>query len=131
MGTVVLVLSCWFCLGLGVLIGHFIWPRRTDTPAPAPAPAPEPVSTAPRGAHHGPPTSEFALPSNGYYQLLTPELPQPDQFLRRQDDRPDVPPAPPRPGGRRRSDGPPMTRQQVRELREKGWYGEDPASPEG
>lgn len=119
------VLACWFWLGIGVLIGHFTWPRGTDTPAP-----PEPVSTAPeppvythpRGAHHGPPTVQFELPV-----LAAPE-PTPPTPHRRAEDLPGVPPAPPRPGGRRRSDSPPLTRRQARELRERGWYEEDPAS---
>jgi hypothetical protein len=138
------VLACWFFLGLGVLIGHFTWPRSTDTAEP-----PEVVSTvrdlppvpnARRGAHHGPETGTFpapvleeppSRPVRSPDPQLTGHLESPVNWRRRAEDRiPDVRPTPV-PGGRRRSDGPAMTRRQVRELREKGWYSEDPASPKG
>lgn len=141
---IVCILACWFFLGVGVLIGHFAWPRpevrEVVSTAPAePAPA-EPVYTAPRGAHHGPPTTEFQIPPEllaelseeppspeprtGPMSLPVPPLdPHPVQGRRRRaDDRPGVEPAAPQPGGRRRSDEPPMTRQQARQLRETGRY---------
>lgn len=58
---------------------------------------------------------------------LPPPRPTPAQHPRRRaSDRPDGPPPQYVSGGRRCSDGPPMTRAEARRLREEGWNDEGP-----
>jgi hypothetical protein len=124
--------------GIGVYLGRMIGVGRHSHPDPEPKPVStaadrRPAYTHPRGRHHED-TSVFAavppVPGPGAPSLRppAPEVPpeteqlaaqaHPDHPLRRADDRPGVPPAPPLPGGRRRSDAPRQTRRAANRLRD-------------
>jgi hypothetical protein len=107
--------------GTGTAAEVAAWPPEVAQPA---------QYTYPRGRHHED-TSQFPAitedtpdPRPAPYARLratapgTDELPHPS---RRVDDAPGEPLRPPRPGGRRRSDDPRMSRRESREIRDTGY----------
>jgi len=117
----VALLLCWLALGIGFVMG---WAGRVSferhhrgsvpveaAPAPKTAPSPTPHTQKIDFSQAPPPVSTAGHP------------------LRRASDRPGGPEPEVRPGGRRRSDAPAMTRAEARRLREQGYPDPDTERP--
>jgi hypothetical protein len=123
---VAIVLVGWGALAIGILCGYVLHDRLEvargeigEPPAPSAPPAPAPPAPAepmtdpylPRLDMPDLPTTRSDVPP--LVHPPTNEIP-----MRRVDDSPGAELRPPLPGGRRRSDGPRMTRREARLLRE-------------
>lgn len=128
---IAVILIAWFALALGVALGWLALVagarRRAERRAarertarerdPVPSPRTQAMPAVNRPAP--PQTSpDFRRPP--------PELQPQAHPLRRSDDIAGAPARQPLPGGRRRSDGPPMTRAEARRLREHGYSTDSP-----
>lgn len=104
------ILMIWLALAVGVLVGwcarvSFERHHRDSTPVPPKQTSPSPTPQTSKIDFSAPPPRPV---STGHP-------------LRRASDHPGGGEPEIRPGGRRRSDGPPMTRAEARRLRESGY----------